>query len=110
MYHVIQYFDSVNSKFCKIDVLQIPGAEALGHFSLLLDEDLAAQHEQHRQNRNKNKQLWTIRIPDILTTYIVIIWNYFIKFLEKFKKKMLSLKKTPLYEYKRNATSYLRPI
>ena len=41
----------------KTFVFQIPGADALGHFSLLLDEDLAAQHEQHRQNRNKNKQL-----------------------------------------------------
>ena len=36
--------------------LQVPGADALGHFPLLLDEELAAQHEQQRQNKNKNKQ------------------------------------------------------
>ena len=42
-------------KLCDCGVLQIPGADALGHFSLLLDEDLAAQHEQQRQNKNKSR-------------------------------------------------------
>ena len=40
----------------KLELLQVPGADALGHFSLLLDEELAAQHEQQRQNKNKSKQ------------------------------------------------------
>ena len=35
---------------------QVPGPDALGHFTLLLDEEVAAQHEQQRQNKNKSKQ------------------------------------------------------
>jgi len=34
---------------------KVPGPEALGHFSLLLDEELAAQHETQRQNKNRNR-------------------------------------------------------
>jgi len=34
---------------------KVPGHEALGHFSLLLDEELAAQHETQRQNKNRNR-------------------------------------------------------
>ena len=35
---------------------QVPGPESLGHFTLLLDEELAAVHETQRQNKNRNRQ------------------------------------------------------
>ena len=48
--HLHFFLKIINSFF------EVPGPDALGHFTLLLDEEVAAQHEQQRQNKNKSKQ------------------------------------------------------